>query len=298
MVSLIITFKRKIREICNTMAIITEKYSNTHAPLSVVIPCYNCKDTLEKTLASVFGQTWLPKEVILVDDGSECETLQEIKKLQNSKKYQPLTVIYLQNNVGPSAARNKGWDLARQPYVAFLDADDIWDKHKVAIQLPWMQQHKDVFFTGHRYSLCQDNCGYQGDGKREIAYREISFLKLLFKNYFSTPCVMIKRSIGDRFPEDQKYAEDYGLWLNILSRGCKAVFLNVNLAWGGKQYLEQKGLSSKHYRMEKAQNKVYNNLLRLGKINLFLFIVVRIWSFIKYVRRIMMIYYHRLWYKQ
>jgi glycosyltransferase involved in cell wall biosynthesis len=89
--------------------------------ISVVIPLFNKKDTIRKTLESVLNQTSLPEEVIVVNDGSTdgSEIVVESLKL-------PFVRLINQVNAGVSFARNKGIEEAMGDWIAFLDADDLW----------------------------------------------------------------------------------------------------------------------------------------------------------------------------
>lgn len=87
--------------------------------ISVVIPLFNKAITVERAIRSVLGQSHLPQEIIVVDDGSTDESLAHIPQ-------HPLIRVVSQTNQGVSAARNKGISEAQNEYVAFLDADDEW----------------------------------------------------------------------------------------------------------------------------------------------------------------------------
>src|SRR5690606_11478324 len=106
-------------------------------------------NTVVRAVASVDAQTLLPAEVILVDDSSGDGTLNVLYSLQ--EKYTPgwIKVLALPENVGAGEARNAGWEMATQDYIAFLDADDSWHPQKIEIQYEWMRSHIDVSFTGH-----------------------------------------------------------------------------------------------------------------------------------------------------
>ena len=95
--------------------------------LSIIIPVYNAEPLLNRCLESVFNQTTkYSYEVILVDDGSTDKSIDIIK----ARKEQNI-VLFKQKNSGPSVARNKGIELAKGDYVAFLDADDYWNDNYI-----------------------------------------------------------------------------------------------------------------------------------------------------------------------
>jgi glycosyltransferase involved in cell wall biosynthesis len=90
--------------------------------ISVVIPLYNKIPYIERAIHSVLGQTVLPGEIIVVDDGSTDGDGEIVEALQD-----PLIKLVRQENQGVSVARNRGIELARGELIAFLDADDFWE---------------------------------------------------------------------------------------------------------------------------------------------------------------------------
>jgi Glycosyltransferases involved in cell wall biogenesis len=95
--------------------------------ISVIIPTFNSSKTIQQTLESVFAQTYKPSEIIIVDDCSIDNTHKICRRLL-SKRMCDYKVCVLNEQGGPSKARNKGWSLARSKWIAFLDSDDIWHK--------------------------------------------------------------------------------------------------------------------------------------------------------------------------
>ncbi len=95
-------------------------------PVAVIIPAYNAESFLDETLESVRAQTAPPSEIIVVDDGSTDRTAEVARRHRATVLSQP--------NVGPSAARNAAIRHTEQPWVAFLDADDVWEPDKLAVQ--------------------------------------------------------------------------------------------------------------------------------------------------------------------
>lgn len=104
--------------------------------ISVIVPTYNYSNFVEKCINSVLEQTYQKIEVIVVDDGSTDDTLTVLQKFEDR------VLIYSQENMGVSAARNAGMQLAKGEYIAFLDADDWWAPSKVEKQMIAMIKSK------------------------------------------------------------------------------------------------------------------------------------------------------------
>jgi glycosyltransferase involved in cell wall biosynthesis len=94
---------------------------NVSKPLiSVLIPAFNSEKYLAQAIESALAQTWVNKEVIVVDDGSKDRTL------EIAKSYEAIGVkVYSQPNKGASAARNLAYSYSTGDYIKFLDADDL-----------------------------------------------------------------------------------------------------------------------------------------------------------------------------
>ena len=118
-------------------------------PISVVIPTFNRRALIAEAIRSVYDQTCRPTELIIVDDGSSDDTTKVLRA-------EGLTVLQ-QDHAGISAARNRGIATATQPWIAFLDDDDIWEPHKLERQWAGLQAcpqagfiFSDVTFFGTR----------------------------------------------------------------------------------------------------------------------------------------------------
>ncbi len=103
--------------------------------VSILIPAYNAEAWLSDTLRSAIAQTWEPKEIIVVDDGSTDGTLALARQFE-SKQLRVVT----HSNQGASAARNKAFSLSQGDYIQYLDADDLMGPNKIAKQLEALGQ--------------------------------------------------------------------------------------------------------------------------------------------------------------
>jgi glycosyltransferase involved in cell wall biosynthesis len=107
--------------------------------VSVVIPAYNASATLAETLASVSAQTFEDFEVIVVDDGSSDNTASVAADTGDSR----IRVMSVPNR-GVARARNHGISQGQSTFVAFLDADDLWEHRKLELQVAALHSQPDA----------------------------------------------------------------------------------------------------------------------------------------------------------
>ena len=92
--------------------------------ISVIIPCYNAEKYLDQCLTSVMNQTLRDIEIICVDDGSTDRT---VEMLHDYAKRDARIQVICQKNQFAGVARNRGMEVAKGEYFAFLDSDDYYD---------------------------------------------------------------------------------------------------------------------------------------------------------------------------
>lgn len=252
-------------------------------PVSVVIPCFRCTGTVRRAVESIIHQTQTPVEVILVDDGSADETPHVLREIE--AQYPGwVKVVLLNENSGPACARNAGWSVATQPYIAFLDADDSWHSDKLHIQYEYMKINADVVLCGHQ-CIRFDKAGAHSQLLGRLRETEIKSIGLLFRSAFSTPTVMLKRDIPFRFSQGKRYAEDFLLWQQIAFAGLRAVRLEIPLAYIYKPFYGSQGLSSAMWKMERGELDNFVVLYRSGAIGVALYSYAVIFSVFKFFIR-------------
>ena len=105
--------------------------------IAVIIPSYNRKTLLQRALNSVYAQTRMPNEIIVIDDGST-----DGSELMVKTEF-PDVAYHYQDNSGVSAARNKGIRSSTAEWLAFLDSDDEWLPEKLEQQENLLKQSPD-----------------------------------------------------------------------------------------------------------------------------------------------------------
>ncbi|MDO4321246.1 MAG: glycosyltransferase family 2 protein [Lachnospiraceae bacterium] len=191
--------------------------------VSVIMPAYCCAATIQRAIDSALMQE-VPLEVLVLNDRSpdELDTVME--------KYREVPrVRYLKNeeNLGAAATRNRGVQMARGRYVAFLDADDWWEKDKLKKQLARMEQENVVLCSTARELVTP-----QGElTGRIIGVRErITYRSLLLHNCINCSSVLLETKVAREFPMTHEDShEDYITWLGILKKYGRAAAINEPL---------------------------------------------------------------------
>ena len=228
---------------------------------SVVIPMFNASQHIVKTLESCIEQTYLPQEIIVVDDCSSDDSYALVQKWIEQYSGEIEVVLEgLERNSGPSKARNVGWDLANAEYVAFLDADDRFISKKLETIAEVLHEQKEIVLLGHAYALVDQK-------KNDTSNLEkISTKDLLLKNLTTTPSVIVKRNIEERFDESMRYTEDHDLWLRITQKYDETYFLDTVLTIIDRPVRAEGGQSSNLWAMRKGEIQMYRKYCKANKM--------------------------------
>ena len=251
------------------------------ASVSVVIPMHDSSRTIERALRSVFDQTRPAQEVIVVDDASTDDTCAVVERLAATSPL-PVRLIRLTENLGAGVTRNTGWDVAQGELIAFLDADDAWHPRKLEIQVGAMTAHPSTVMSCHRHRFSSTD---EWASVRAPRHHMVGLRAFLFKNRCSTPSVMVRRGVKQRFG-DGSHSEDYLLWMRIVATHGPCLKIDaplvhcLNPAFGGG------GLSGQVLAMERAELAGYRALHHEGAISRTMLVVTSVWSVAKFMIRL------------
>lgn len=266
-------------------------------PVSAVIPCFRCTDTIARAVISVAQQTHKPIELILIDDASGDGTITVLQQL--AAEYAGwIKVIEFTDNQGAANARNAGWAIASGTYVAFLDADDVWHPQKIEIQYAYMAAHPEISLSGHAHRQLSNPKASPAWSIGAWSVRSISAFQMLLSNRFVTPSVMLKRELPFRFKAGKRHMEDHLLWSEIVCAGLGVTRLSAELAAIYKFAFGASGLSGEYQKMQRAELENYRLLYQSKRINFGYFAALTLYALLKYCRRLMIIYSRRLSAKQ
>ncbi len=209
--------------------------------IAVVLPAYNAQSYICDALDSIAAQSRLPEQIIVVDDGSDDATAEQVRKWKRQYSGE-FRFLQQRNNQAVSAARNAGIRHAKTDLVALLDADDIFSPLH-------LEQLERAFLTHPGILLCfgdvlyfdaraivkhssfrgtrLENVQYseQEDGLRLL--RESAYVSLLWGSYIAPSATLFSKQAVEAiglFDENLRSAEDRDLWLRLSRAGAFAYY--------------------------------------------------------------------------
>ncbi len=186
--------------------------------VTVITANFNGSKYLGRAIESVVQQSHHNIEYIIVDDGSKDVSKTIIERWANQDKR--ITPIYLNENVGVASARNIGIEKSSGKYIAFLDADDVWDSNKIEKQVACFESHPKagVIVTG---TIVID----ENDGKislkknsKKIKQGSVNLYDYVAGKFPMSINAMTRRECLEKagyFNPNYIIGEDYELWMRI-----------------------------------------------------------------------------------
>ena len=197
--------------------------------ISIVTPVYNAASFIRQTMEMVKAQTYTDWELILVDDGSKDNSLEVIEAYLKEMPDERIRLIKKGKNEGAALTRNRGIQEAKGRYIAFLDADDVWLRHKLQRQMEFMKE-KDAGFDFSAYEFGDEEA--IGTGRIVHVPESLTYKKALSRTVIFTTTVLLDTQ---KISKDLIYmpnvpSEDSATWWQILRKGYVARGLDEVLA--------------------------------------------------------------------
>ena len=181
--------------------------------ISVIVPAYNGQRTIVETINSVLEQTFIDFELIVINDGSTDRTLELLETVQDKR-----LKVYSYPNGGLPTARNRGIDRAKGKFISFIDADDLWTRDKLELQLEALQKNPQAG-VAYSWTISMDNNGNSFHPGAIANFQGNVYANLLVSNFIASGSnVLIRREAIDSvgyFDETLKSAEDWDYWLRL-----------------------------------------------------------------------------------
>lgn len=244
---------------------------NNSPLVSVIVPVYDAEKFIKDTIKTVIDQTYPNWELLLVDDCSTDKSVKIIKGYQQKDKR--IKLFSNSKNSGAAISRNKGIEESRGRYIAFLDADDLWDERKLEKQVAFMQENDCAFsFTGYEFA---NNKG-EPNGKKVFVPTTITYKEALKNTTIWTSTVMLDLEVlekGDVTMPNIRRGQDTATWWKILRIVEKAGGVNEILAYYRRT---NTSLSANKFVALRRTWNLYRNVENLG-------LVTSLYSFFWYV---------------
>lgn len=186
--------------------------------VSVVITCYKYANFLPFAIESVLNQSWRNVELVMVNDGSPDNTDEVMQRFKDD----PRVVYVNQNNAGQAVAKNNGIRRATGQYIAFLDADDIWELDKLEKQLPLFSDPQVGVVYGRVVYIDEENnpVYFAEDGSRVLLKPQQGWITeaLFLDNFVPFSGCTVRRECFERvglLDESYRMGIDWDIWLRI-----------------------------------------------------------------------------------
>ena len=188
------------------------------ASISVIIPLYNKERFIKETLNSVFNQTFLDYEIIIVDDGSNDSSASIIREIND-----PRITLFSNSNNGVSHARNYGFTKANTDLIALLDADDLWEPnhlenlYSLYTSFPDCGLYATAYYKQY-FNGRKTKATYNGVSKEHFGIIDDYFSASTKDGIAWTSAVLVPKKTFDRiglFDEEMRSGQDTDLWIRI-----------------------------------------------------------------------------------
>jgi hypothetical protein len=179
--------------------------------VSVVVPVYNSSTTLARTLHSLMLQTWRDIEVVVVDDGSVDDPTKIARQFSSTR-------FVRQGHAGAAAARNFGFRQTKGEFVLFCDADVVLHPRMIERMVTTLRLKPRAAYAYGSFRF----------GWRTFDLSDFDAERLKQSNYISTMS-LIRRQTFPGFDESLTRLQDWDLWLTMLERGHRGVWVPARL---------------------------------------------------------------------
>lgn len=207
---------------------VQEMVTESNELVSIIVPVYHVEKFIVQTMDCARAQTCENWELLLIEDCGNDNSANLIEEYCNRTGDKRIRLIRQPSNMGAARARNRGLTEARGRYIAYLDADDLWEPEKLEKQMAFLKE-KDAAFTFTGYEFANEEG--VGTGKIVKVPETLNYKEALKNTTIFTSTVMFDT---EKIPKEKlempvMKSEDTALWWRILREGHIAWGLNENL---------------------------------------------------------------------
>lgn len=231
--------------------------------VSIITPSYNSAEFIADTIEAVCKQTYTDWELLITDDCSTDNTVEIVRGYM--VKDARIKLQRLEKNSGAGVCRNKSIEAAQGRYIAFCDSDDVWMPQKLEMQLRFMEE-KDCALVYSSYMLMDERRHVSGI---VVCKNAIDFSSIRKDCGIGCLTAMYDTAkVGKMYMSSLRKRQDWGLWLEILSK-CKVAYgVKEPLAY----YRVRSGsISNRKWALVKHNINVYRKILHYSAVKAYLF---------------------------
>lgn len=181
--------------------------------ISVIIPAYNSEKTIQETIESILKQTFTDFEIIVINDGSQDATLDIVNQINDVR-----IKVFSYPNSGPVVSRNRGLELAKGKYIAFMDHDDIWTYDKLEAQFKALTNNPKAAIAYSWINYIDESSQFLHSGLR-ISVNGYGLPKLLLTNFLETssnPLILTQAlQKSGNFDQSVEPSDDWDMYLRL-----------------------------------------------------------------------------------
>jgi glycosyltransferase involved in cell wall biosynthesis len=191
---------------------------------SVIIPLYNKENYIKECIESVLVQSYQDFEIIVIDDGSTDESISVVESFDDER-----ISLTRQENSGVSSARNKGIELSKNEFIAFLDADDWYEKDYLSTISGLIRAFPECDAFSSAYNKHFDSSVKSSGTPKSIPPYTESFVVSDFYGewnesaFFFTSSIVVRLEYFNsnklKFPVDENMGEDQEIWFHLAEHG-------------------------------------------------------------------------------
>ena len=221
---------------------------------SIIMPAFNAAATIEQSILSIISQDYPAWTLYIIDDASADNTSEIVEKYASNDK----RIIYKRFlvNGGVAAARNWGISSSDGEYIAFLDSDDLWLPHKLAVQRAYLHNGYDVVCSDYYYFSRNVSNITGKTAKKEF----FNYSDMLGGNNIGNLTGVYNRIRLGSVAQISIGHEDYVMWLDLMSRTSKGYCVKQPLAC---YRIQDKSLSHNKFKAASWQWYIYRRVLNM-----------------------------------
>lgn len=193
---------------------------------SIILPCWNSINFIERCIDSIKKQTFKDYEVIVIDNSSKDGTIEKINQIKDNR----FKIFSINNNGILAKSRNLGIKKSNAEWVAFLDSDDWWTEDKLEVCLSHINENVDFIYHDLEIKSNQARLFRRKKNKSHQLRKPVLNDLLIKGNVISNSSVLVRKKLIDEvggINENRNLdaAVDYNIWLRIAKLTDQFIYL-------------------------------------------------------------------------